>query len=291
MGKGKAAKGLQIMLRLPHPLSCACTHMRMQARALAFRCLAALLLGPASTSQEAEAQVQAQAAAGAGNSYGTQGEFDIDSLIVDSLSQARDQGLLLGGEEEEAGAAAQLRALLGSAGAGAAGEPGGLGLGLGLGPITGQDLGQLLRKESSAPFLGFLVHSCLAASEAELLAGPKGSKAVRAAALRALGALTARVADPEALTFFLPGVASGLAKQLFVSGGLVGRGTWCSLVWVLETALLGEPTTCMMHLKHRFIGPCTDPDRPNSHLSTQPAPRPPLPQLLRARAVRLWWRL
>ncbi len=82
-----------------------------------------------------------------------------------------------------------------------------------------------LASEPLAPLVGALVHSCLEAAAAELEAGQRGSKGVRASALQALHALVVAVGHGEALAFFLPGIASGLAKQLLASGGCM-RDMW-----------------------------------------------------------------
>ena len=81
----------------------------------------------------------------------------------------------------------------------------------------------------TAPLVGFLVHSCLEVSEQELQAAglTGGSKDLRTAALRCLRCLLCRVGDADALAFFLPGVASSLAKQM------VAAASECLLrVWV-----------------------------------------------------------
>ena len=49
-------------------------------------------------------------------------------------------------------------------------------------------------------------------------AGETGSKALRAAALRALRLLVAAVDDGDALAFFVPGIVSGLSKALLAAG-------------------------------------------------------------------------
>jgi hypothetical protein len=65
---------------------------------------------------------------------------------------------------------------------------------------------------------GFLVVTCLSAAEAEVAAGAQGSKGVRQAAVRVLAAVVAAVGPGPQLAFLLPGIASGLTKQLMASG-------------------------------------------------------------------------
>lgn len=69
-----------------------------------------------------------------------------------------------------------------------------------------------------APLTGMLISSCLAAAEQEVAAAGTGSKAVRHAAVQALQAVLLAVGPGSQLSFFLPGVASGLAKQLLAAG-------------------------------------------------------------------------
>ena len=56
------------------------------------------------------------------------------------------------------------------------------------------------------------------AAEGEMKAGLTGSKALSAAALRALRYLVEAVKDGDALAFVLPGLASGLAKTMVAAG-------------------------------------------------------------------------
>ncbi|GFR39644.1 hypothetical protein Agub_g110, partial [Astrephomene gubernaculifera] len=70
---------------------------------------------------------------------------------------------------------------------------------------------------------GYLVHCCLEGAEREVLAGHKGSKALCAACLTSLRLLLAALPHPDTLAFFLPGVVSGLSKQLFAAGTAIGR--------------------------------------------------------------------
>jgi hypothetical protein len=76
-----------------------------------------------------------------------------------------------------------------------------------------------LQQPATAPLAGMLISSCLAAAEQEVAAAGKGSKALRHAALRALQAVVGAVGPGAQLAFFLPGLASGLAKQLLAAGG------------------------------------------------------------------------
>ncbi len=52
-----------------------------------------------------------------------------------------------------------------------------------------------------------------------------GSKALCAAALSALRSLLAALPDPDTLAFFLPGVVSGLSKQLLTAGEEAAEST------------------------------------------------------------------
>lgn len=72
---------------------------------------------------------------------------------------------------------------------------------------------------------GFLISTCLVAAEAEVAAGPTGSKAVRQASLQALGAVVQALGPGPQLAFALPGLASGLTHQLMASG------IWGSSLW------------------------------------------------------------
>jgi hypothetical protein len=76
-----------------------------------------------------------------------------------------------------------------------------------------------LQQPATAPLAGMLISSCLAAAEQEVAAAGKGSKALRHAALQALQAVVGAVGPGAQLAFFLPGLASGLAKQLLAAGG------------------------------------------------------------------------
>eukprot|EP00798_Chlamydomonas_sp_ICE-L_P011606 gene11606-34311_t len=83
-----------------------------------------------------------------------------------------------------------------------------------LSKVAGPDEAPLLGDVSTAPLLGFLVCGCLEASENETVAGSEGSRVVSSSALSCLRSLLQHVRDADALAFFLPGVASGLAKQI-----------------------------------------------------------------------------
>lgn len=83
----------------------------------------------------------------------------------------------------------------------------------------------VLAEEDTAPLLGLLISLLLKCAHAELQAGTSGSKTVRTHALRALRLLVQAVDSPEALTFFLPGLVTGLGKALLdASGGRAARG-------------------------------------------------------------------
>ncbi len=81
-----------------------------------------------------------------------------------------------------------------------------------------------VREESSAPLIGHLGSVLVKAAAAEVEAGSGiGSKRIRIEALKALKLLIQAVNDAEALSFFLPGLITGLARALLVAGG-GGRG-------------------------------------------------------------------
>lgn len=63
---------------------------------------------------------------------------------------------------------------------------------------------------------------CVQGADWELREGLKGSKAVRAAALQCLTLLVQAVGTADALAFFLPGIATGLAKALVAAGSSQG---------------------------------------------------------------------
>ena len=69
------------------------------------------------------------------------------------------------------------------------------------------------------PLLAYIAHTLLGVAEGEAAAGAQGSRALRAAALRALRLLMERAGpDGGALAAILPGTASGLARALQVAG-------------------------------------------------------------------------
>jgi len=85
-----------------------------------------------------------------------------------------------------------------------------------------------LREESSAPLLGHLGSVLVKAAAAEVEAGSSGntgSKLIRVESLKALKLLIQAVNDADALSFFLPGLMTGLARSLLVAGGGRGRGS------------------------------------------------------------------
>ena len=75
-----------------------------------------------------------------------------------------------------------------------------------------------LRDPTKAPLLATLFSSLMKASDEEVQKGLTGSKALSAAALRAVGLLVGAVGDGDALAFVLPGLASGLVKVLLAAG-------------------------------------------------------------------------
>jgi hypothetical protein len=138
--------------------------------------------------------------------------MDLESLIISSIAEA--QQLAAGQGAGAAGRGQQQK-------------------------VSGAALAAALAGEDAAPLVGYLIHASLSAAEGELsavLPAPKagaitgagwnevaeasrgGSKAVQAAALEALSVLIKAVHEPRALAFFLPGITSGLAKQLVLAG-------------------------------------------------------------------------
>jgi hypothetical protein len=77
---------------------------------------------------------------------------------------------------------------------------------------------QLLQAPAGRMLGGFLISTCLSAAEDEVAVGPTGSKAVRQAAIRALGGVVRVLGPGPQLAFALPGLASGLTKQLMAAG-------------------------------------------------------------------------
>lgn len=85
-------------------------------------------------------------------------------------------------------------------------------------------LHESLREENSATLVGHLSSLLLASAAAELEQGSVGSKAVRIQALRALHTFIQAIHCPEALSFFLPGLGTGLCRALLAAGSGVRRG-------------------------------------------------------------------
>lgn len=83
-----------------------------------------------------------------------------------------------------------------------------------------------LRDSSNAPLLASLFSSVMKASEEEVQKGLTGSKALSAAALRAVGLLGTAVGDGDALAFVLPGLASGLVKVMLAAGITLFTSCW-----------------------------------------------------------------
>lgn len=97
----------------------------------------------------------------------------------------------------------------------------------------GAEAARVLAGKDTAPLVGFLIHASISAAEQEVLpakpehapasaaqraaAGLCGSRAVQLAALDALRTVMAAVGTPSGLAFFLPGIVSGLSKQLLVA--------------------------------------------------------------------------
>ena len=73
----------------------------------------------------------------------------------------------------------------------------------------------LFENAENQPLLAYTAHTLLGVAEGEAAAGAHGSRALRAAALRALRLLMERTGhNGAALAAILPGTASGLAKAL-----------------------------------------------------------------------------
>ncbi len=75
-----------------------------------------------------------------------------------------------------------------------------------------------LKDPSKAPLIAYLFSVLMKAAEGEMKAGLTGSKALSAAALKAVRCLAEAVNDGDALAFVLPGLASGLAKIMIAAG-------------------------------------------------------------------------
>ncbi|KAL0049229.1 hypothetical protein WJX82_009193 [Trebouxia sp. C0006] len=76
-----------------------------------------------------------------------------------------------------------------------------------------------LKDPSKAPLIAYLFSILMKAAEGEMKAGLTGSKALSAAALKAVRCLAQAVNDGDALAFVLPGLASSLAKIMIAAGG------------------------------------------------------------------------
>lgn len=76
----------------------------------------------------------------------------------------------------------------------------------------------ILQEEQSAPLLGHLCSLLLQIAEQEASAGSTGSKTLRCTAFETLEVFFHAVDSAEALSYFLPGVVTGLCKALISSG-------------------------------------------------------------------------
>ena len=76
-----------------------------------------------------------------------------------------------------------------------------------------------LLADKNLPAVGYATSLLVRVAHLEASAGTKGSKAIRFAALATLRDLVRNTDDPDAWSFFLPGVVSGLAKALHASSG------------------------------------------------------------------------
>ena len=75
-----------------------------------------------------------------------------------------------------------------------------------------------LKDPRKAPLIAYLFSILMKAAEGEMKAGLTGSKALSAAALKAVRCLAQAVNDGDALAFVLPGLASSLAKIMIAAG-------------------------------------------------------------------------
>ena len=96
------------------------------------------------------------------------------------------------------------------------------------------------------------------AAHGELEAGAIGSKALRAAALRALRLLVAAVDDGDALAYFVPGVVSGLSKALLAAGAALRRALVVGhdaidIMQINSANILGETVMSKVRLQLAFV--------------------------------------
>jgi hypothetical protein len=80
-----------------------------------------------------------------------------------------------------------------------------------------------LLADKNLPAVGYATSLLVRVAHLEASAGTKGSKAIRCAALATLRDLVRNTDDPDAWSFFLPGVVSGLAKALHAASGVPVR--------------------------------------------------------------------
>lgn len=79
---------------------------------------------------------------------------------------------------------------------------------------------ECLRDEAAAPMVGVLISGCLGVAQGEMMISRKGSRTLRALAMQGLTLLLKVMSsEPSTLAFFLPGISSALAKQLWNQGG------------------------------------------------------------------------
>ena len=96
------------------------------------------------------------------------------------------------------------------------------------------------------------------AAHGELEAGAIGSKALRAAALRALRLLVAAVDDGDALAYFVPGIVSGLSKALLAAGAALRRAlvvghVAIDIMQINSANILGETVMSKVRLQLAFV--------------------------------------
>ncbi|XP_024523552.1 TELO2-interacting protein 1 homolog isoform X1 [Selaginella moellendorffii] len=84
------------------------------------------------------------------------------------------------------------------------------------------DVAERMRSEEMAAAIGHLFSVLLQISHAEAARAGVGSGSIRADSLATLRIVVTKVASPDALAFFLPGVASGLGKV--IKGAVVSNG-------------------------------------------------------------------
>ncbi|GAX83179.1 hypothetical protein CEUSTIGMA_g10605.t1 [Chlamydomonas eustigma] len=108
--------------------------------------------------------------------------------------------------------------------------------------------------EAFLPAAGFMIHTCLEVAESQLLS-TKASPKVRLSALRALKSVVEGLgAGGDRLAFFLPGLASGLAKHLMPSASGSWTGQGAATGTGINSACLVSALQCLMYAVHTTLG-------------------------------------